>query len=82
MKIVNPATEKVIADLSEDTAASVADAYVRARHVQPAWSRAPLATRLDVVRRFKELLAARRDELALDAHARDGQAHHAGAATS
>ena len=65
MKIVNPATESVIADLPDDTAASVADAYVRAHRAQPAWAGAPLATRLDVVRRFKELLAARRDELAL-----------------
>jgi acyl-CoA reductase-like NAD-dependent aldehyde dehydrogenase len=65
MKIVNPATEKLIADLPDDTAASVADAYVRAHRAQPAWARAPLPTRLDVVRRFKELLAANRDELAL-----------------
>jgi acyl-CoA reductase-like NAD-dependent aldehyde dehydrogenase len=65
MKIVNPATHKVIAELPDDTTASVADHYVRAHRAQSAWARAPLRERLDVVRRFKELLAARRDELAL-----------------
>jgi acyl-CoA reductase-like NAD-dependent aldehyde dehydrogenase len=65
MKIVNPATEKVITELPEDTAASVADDHARARRAQGAWSRTPIGERLNVGRRFKELLAARRDELAL-----------------
>jgi acyl-CoA reductase-like NAD-dependent aldehyde dehydrogenase len=65
MKIVNPATTKVIADLPEDTAASVNDRFIRARRAQPAWAQTSLADRLGVVGRFKELLASRRDELAL-----------------
>jgi acyl-CoA reductase-like NAD-dependent aldehyde dehydrogenase len=65
MRIVNPATEKLITELPEDTAASVADDHARARRAQGAWSRTPVGERLNVGRRFKELLAARRDELAL-----------------
>jgi len=64
MKIVNPATEAVIADLPEDTPASLTDDHGRARRAQAAWVRRPVGERLDVVRRFKELMAARRDELA------------------
>jgi acyl-CoA reductase-like NAD-dependent aldehyde dehydrogenase len=65
MKIVNPATEKVVTELPEDTAAAVAEHYARARRAQAAWARTPLSERVAVVRRFKDLLAGRRDELAL-----------------
>jgi acyl-CoA reductase-like NAD-dependent aldehyde dehydrogenase len=65
MKIVNPATEAVLDDVAEDGADAVADKARRARAAQRAWAAAPIADRLEVVRRFKAHLAARTAELAL-----------------
>jgi acyl-CoA reductase-like NAD-dependent aldehyde dehydrogenase len=65
MKIINPATEQIIAEIGEDAPAQVAAKYQRARAAQPAWAATPIAQRLDAIRRFKDLLAQRRDELAL-----------------
>jgi acyl-CoA reductase-like NAD-dependent aldehyde dehydrogenase len=64
MQIINPATEGVIADLAADTAASVASKYQRARAAQPGWARTPLEARLAIVRRWKEMLAVRKEQLA------------------
>lgn len=65
MKIVNPANLTVVAEVEEDTPASVAAAYERARLAQPGWARTPLAERLAVVTRFRDLVTAEKDELAL-----------------
>lgn len=65
MKIQNPANDALVAEVSDDTAASVAAAYERARAAQPAWARTPLAERLAAVARFRDLVAERKDELAL-----------------
>jgi acyl-CoA reductase-like NAD-dependent aldehyde dehydrogenase len=65
MKIVNPATQALISDVKEDTPASVAAAYERARAAQPAWARTPLPERLAAVERFRDLVTAQKDELAL-----------------
>lgn len=65
MKIVNPATDAVIAELADDSAREVANKVDRAKQAQPTWAQTPLERRLDVVRRFKELLLARTDELAV-----------------
>ncbi len=65
MKIVNPATEQVIADVPEDTAASVVQKFARARAAQPAWAATAIDVRLHAIRRFRDLLAANKDALAL-----------------
>ena len=65
MKILNPANLAVVAEVEEDTPASVAAAYERARRAQPAWARTPLETRLAAVARFRDLVTERKDELAL-----------------
>jgi acyl-CoA reductase-like NAD-dependent aldehyde dehydrogenase len=39
--------------------------YGRARSAQPAWAATPLATRLGAIARFRDLLVAKKDELAL-----------------
>jgi acyl-CoA reductase-like NAD-dependent aldehyde dehydrogenase len=65
MKIVNPATEEVIADVPEDTPTTVGAAFAALRRAQPAWAQTPIVRRLDAIRRFRELLAAKREELAL-----------------
>ena len=38
MKILNPANLALVAEVEEDTPASVAAAYERARRAQPAWA--------------------------------------------
>jgi len=65
MKILNPANLAPVADVEEDTPASVAAAYERARRAQPAWARTPLETRLAAITRFRDLVTEHKDELAL-----------------
>jgi acyl-CoA reductase-like NAD-dependent aldehyde dehydrogenase len=65
MKIINPATEQEIADIPGDTALTVAKKFARARAAQPAWARTPLDDRLAAIRRFRDLLLAKKETLAL-----------------
>lgn len=64
MKVINPATEEVLAELEEDNASTLERKTAAARGAQPSWARTPLAERLAIVRRFGELLQSRRDDLA------------------
>ena len=65
MKIINPATEEVIGDVPEDAPANVAEKYTRARREQPRWAERSLAERVAAIRRFGDLVAGHKDELAL-----------------
>jgi acyl-CoA reductase-like NAD-dependent aldehyde dehydrogenase len=65
MKIINPANLAPVAEVEEDTPATVAAAYERVRRAQPAWARTPLDDRLAAIQRFRELVTAQKDELAL-----------------
>lgn len=56
MKIINPATEEVIRDLSEDTSASLEAKFRSLRISQPAWSQRPLDERVSMLRTFSSLL--------------------------
>src|SRR5688572_30269001 len=64
LKVLNPATAEVLRELQEDNARSIARKATAARAAQRDWARTPLSKRLDIVRRFGELLASRRDALA------------------
>ncbi len=64
LKIVNPATQSVIAKLPADTAASVRRKYAAARAAQPSWARAPVSERIAAIARFRDGLVNRREELA------------------
>jgi acyl-CoA reductase-like NAD-dependent aldehyde dehydrogenase len=64
MRVINPATEEVLAELEEDTASTIERKTAAARAAQPNWARTPLAERLAIVRRFGELLQSRREDLA------------------
>ena len=44
MKIINPATEETVSEVAEDSPATVADKYARARRAQPSWARVPLSS--------------------------------------
>jgi acyl-CoA reductase-like NAD-dependent aldehyde dehydrogenase len=65
MQIRNPATGEVTTEIAEDDAASVARAYERARSAQPAWAATPLDVRLETIKRFRDLIAANKQDLAL-----------------
>ena len=64
LKVINPATEELLAELEEDDADTLARRTAPTRAAQPAWARTPLAERLAADRRFRALLQSRRDTLA------------------
>lgn len=64
MKIINPATEELIQELTEDTAASLQDKYRQLRSAQPAWASLPLEKRIAVIERYYQLLDEEKDQLA------------------
>ena len=65
LKVVNPATEELLAELEEDDAPTLARKTAAARAAQRTWAQTPLAERLAAVRRFGELLQSRRESLAM-----------------
>jgi acyl-CoA reductase-like NAD-dependent aldehyde dehydrogenase len=64
LKVVNPATEEVLAELPEDTTSTLGQKATAAHAAQPAWAKISLEQRLAMVRRFGDLLQSRRDSLA------------------
>ena len=64
MKVTNPATGAVIRELAEDGPEDVAHKHERARRAQPGWAARPYEERASAIRRFRDLLVRRRDELA------------------
>jgi acyl-CoA reductase-like NAD-dependent aldehyde dehydrogenase len=64
MKIQNPATGTVIAEVQAEAGTAVRKKYLRARAAQPAWADLPLKKRLATIRAFRERVVARHDALA------------------
>ena len=64
MKIINPASQEVIADVPADSPGDVARKVDQARSAGRDWARTPLEQRLGAIRRFKDALAAEMDTLA------------------
>ena len=64
MKITNPATGAVIADLATDGAAAVRRKYHSARAGQAAWASVPLKKRLATIARFRDRIVAMHETLA------------------
>jgi acyl-CoA reductase-like NAD-dependent aldehyde dehydrogenase len=64
VKVVDPATGKVVANLAEDNAKSVKAKYERARAAQALWARVPLKKRLAAMAKFRELVVANTEALA------------------
>jgi acyl-CoA reductase-like NAD-dependent aldehyde dehydrogenase len=64
MRITNPATGLVIAEVAADNLKTVRAKYELARAAQPKWAAVPTAKRLAILGRFRELLIARQDKLA------------------
>ena len=64
LKIHNPATGQLIAEVPEATADIVAERARAARAAQPAWAATPFETRLSVLQRFRVAVAAEVEPLA------------------
>ena len=64
MKVFNPATEEVLADLAADTPVTVAEKAEQAREAQGAWAAVALDRKLEIIRRFGRLLEEERPRLA------------------
>ena len=64
LKITNPATNALVANVPTDSATSVREKYEKARAAQPAWAHTPVIDRIDAMTRFREQLRAGRDPLA------------------
>jgi len=64
LKIHNPASGALLAEVAADDAAGVAAKAQRARAALPRWSAVPLAERIERIRRFRAAIVAERDLLA------------------
>jgi len=64
MKIVNPASGAVIADVAADSSAAVRRKYQAARAGQVAWAKLPLAKRIAAIAAFRERIVAMHETLA------------------
>lgn len=64
MKIINPATEELITEVTEDTLESVTQKFRQLKAAQSAWQDVPLAERTDVLKRFALLLDQHIERLA------------------
>jgi len=64
MKITNPATGAVIANVAADNAAAVRRKYEVARAGQDRWAKVPIRKRLDAIARFRDRIVAMQETLA------------------
>ncbi|HWB63587.1 MAG TPA: aldehyde dehydrogenase family protein, partial [Chitinophagales bacterium] len=64
MKVVNPATEEVIAELKEDNNQSLQTKFELLKKGQPAWYAVPVKERVAIIQKFSELLSENIEELA------------------
>ena len=64
MKIINPATEQVIADIAEDTTESIQEKYELLHTAQPGWAAVEVEERIAAIARFYDLLEEQKEELA------------------
>jgi len=64
MNVTNPATGMVVAEVPEDTPATIAARFEAARAAQPGWAQVPLDERIGRLRRFRDGLLDRKEDLA------------------
>jgi acyl-CoA reductase-like NAD-dependent aldehyde dehydrogenase len=64
LKVVNPSTEQVVAELEQASAKAVSDAVKRARTAQPKWAARPLAERISIFETFRQKVAEGVEDLA------------------
>src|SRR5262245_33820739 len=64
LKVLNPATGKLVASLEADDARSVKAKYERARAAQRRWAKVPMKKRLAAIAAFREKVVAETEKLA------------------
>jgi len=64
MQIINPATEEIISELTEDTKGTLASKFELLRNAQPSWQKISLIERVQVLKTFSELLEKNIERLA------------------
>ncbi len=64
MQIINPATEELITEIKEDTKETVASKFELLQKAQSPWSKVDLTKRVEVLKRFSELLEKNIEHLA------------------
>ena len=64
MKITNPATGALIAEVAADNSGAVRDKYKAARTGQTRWAAVPIRKRLDTIAKFRERIVALHETLA------------------
>ena len=65
MTITNPATEKIIKEISADTPSIIKEKYDKLKHGQKEWQKNSLQKRIDCIVKFGDLVNQNIDELAL-----------------
>lgn len=65
IKIINPATESVIAEVAEDTIESIAEKFEVLKKGQRSWAKISLDDRITIIKKFYDLLEEEKDQLAL-----------------
>ncbi|HLL42475.1 MAG TPA: aldehyde dehydrogenase family protein [Segetibacter sp.] len=64
MKIINPATEEIITEVTEDTTESLTRKFALLQAHQPVWQKVALAERVDAITKFSLLLEKNIESLA------------------
>ena len=64
MQIINPATEEIISEIKEDTRETLVSKFDLLRNAQPAWQKTSLPERVQVFKKFSELLEKNIERLA------------------
>jgi acyl-CoA reductase-like NAD-dependent aldehyde dehydrogenase len=65
MRIIDPATDQTLQELSEDTESTVRAKAAHSRAAQRGWAARPLSARIAILRRFRELVVEQTGALAL-----------------
>lgn len=64
MKITNPATGEVFKEIADDTTASINSKYQQLKAGQPLWAAMPLDVRVNILRKFADILETNAVQLA------------------
>lgn len=64
MLIINPATEEIIKEITEDTIETIAQKFQKLKQGQPLWASVSLEERIACIKYFYELLDEQKDDLA------------------
>src|SRR6266496_4083048 len=64
MKIINPATEEIIKEVTEDNQQTLEEKFQSLKSAQPDWQQIPLSERAEIIKNFSALLEENKEQLA------------------